>query len=153
MPSGNLSNHEHTDAGSMTLADLLAEGERDQTVVYLGDVAFCHDQSSLTALAARGLPLTIVVTDNDGGGIFSFLPQATTLPSEQFEQLFGTPHGTDLLSLAAAHGLPGITVTTADELRAAVADPAVAVVRVVTDRAENVRVHDHLNAAVAEAFK
>jgi len=121
------------------------------TVVYLGDVAFCHDQSSLTALAGRKLPITIVVTDNDGGGIFSFLPQATTLSGEQFEQLFGTPHGTDLLALAAAHGLSGVTVTTADELRAAVANPAVAVVRVVTDRAENVRVHGQLNAAVADA--
>ena len=128
----------------------LATGQA--TVVYLGDVAFCHDQSSLTALAGRGVPITIVVTDNDGGGIFSFLPQATILPSERFEQLFGTPHGTDLLALAAAHGLDGVTVTTADELRAAVKNPEVAVVRVVTDRAENVRVHDRLNAAVAAAL-
>ncbi len=122
------------------------------TVVYLGDVAFCHDQSSLTALAGRGLPLTIVVTDNDGGGIFSFLPQAATLSSERFEQLFGTPHGTDLIALAAAHGLAGVTVSTADELRTALADSAISVVRVVTDRAENVRVHDRLHAAVAAAL-
>jgi len=128
----------------------LATGEA--TVVYVGDVAFCHDQSSLTALAGRGLPLTIVVTDNDGGGIFSFLPQATTLPAERFEQLFGTPHGTDLIALAAAHGLAGVTVSNADELRAAVANPAVSVVRVVTDRAENVRVHARLHAAVAAAL-
>ena len=45
------------------------------------------------------------MVDNDGGGIFSFLPQATRLPSERFEQLFGTPHGTDVVALAAAHGL------------------------------------------------
>jgi 2-succinyl-5-enolpyruvyl-6-hydroxy-3-cyclohexene-1-carboxylate synthase len=128
----------------------LATGE--PTIVYLGDVAFCHDQSSLTALSGRGLPLTIVVTDNDGGGIFSFLPQAGALPHERFEQLFGTPHGTDLLALAAAHGLNGVTVTTAAELGVAVANPAVAVVRVATDRIENVRVHDQLNAAVAQAL-
>ena len=125
----------------------LATGQA--TVVYLGDVAFCHDQSSLTALAARRLPLTIVVTDNDGGGIFSFLPQAATLSAERFEQLFGTPHGTDLLALAAAHGLAGVTVSTDEELKAAVANAAVSVVRVVTDRAENVRVHEHLHATVA----
>ncbi len=128
----------------------VATGEA--TIVYLGDVAFCHDQSSLTALATRGLSLTIVVTDNDGGGIFSFLPQATTLPTERFEQLFGTPHGTDLVALAGAHGLAGVTVTSADQLRAALADPAVSVVRVVTDRAENVWVHDCLHAAVAAAL-
>ena len=129
----------------------VATGEA--TVVYLGDVAFCHDQSSLTGLAGRALPLTIVVTDNDGGGIFSFLPQATTLSGEQFEQLFGTPHGTDLLALAAAHGLVGVTVSTEAELRAALTDPAVSVARVVTDRAENVRVHDQLHAAVAAALR
>ena len=129
----------------------LATGEA--TVVYLGDVAFCHDQSSLTALAGRKLPITIVVTDNDGGGIFSFLPQATTLPPARFEQLFGTPHGTDLIALAAAHGLGGLTVTTADDLRAAVANSSITVVRVVSERAENVTVHDRLNAAVAAALE
>ena len=131
----------------------VATATGEATVVYLGDVAFVHDQSSLTALVGRRLPLTIVVTDNDGGGIFSFLPQAATLGHERFEQLFGTPHGTDLLALAAAHGLAGVTVTTADELRAALADPAIAVVRVVTDRAENVRIHDSLHAAVAAAIR
>ncbi len=148
----------HSNRGANGIDGVIATGigvalaTGDATVVYVGDVAFCHDQSSLTALAGRRLTLTIVVTDNDGGGIFSFLPQATTLPAERFEQLFGTPHGTDLIALAGAHGLAGVTVFTADELRAAVADPAVAVVRVVTDRAENVRVHDRLHAAVAAAL-
>jgi 2-succinyl-5-enolpyruvyl-6-hydroxy-3-cyclohexene-1-carboxylate synthase len=128
----------------------LATGER--TVVHIGDVAFCHDQSSLTALAARGLPLTIVVTDNDGGAIFSFLPQATQLPAERFEQLFGTPHGTDLVALAAAHGLGAITVESIAQLRGAVYDDAVTVVRVATTRSSNVDVHNRLNAAVASVL-
>ena len=93
-----------------------------------------------------------VVTDNDGGGIFSFLPQAAALPPARFEQLFGTPHGTDLVALAQAHGLAARTVSTAAALAAAVADPGVVVVRVATDRAENVRVHDLLHAAVATAL-
>ena len=75
--------------GVIATAIGVAVGSGKPTVVLLGDVAFCHDQSSLTALAARLLPLTIVVVDNDGGGIFSFLPQSSTLPREQFEQLFG----------------------------------------------------------------
>ena len=122
------------------------------TVVLLGDVAFCHDQSSLTALAGRGLPLTIVVTDNDGGGIFSFLPQATALAPDRFEQLFGTPHGTDVVALAAAHGLGAVTVATAEELATSLADPAIAVVRVATDRAHNVEVHARMHVAVAAAL-
>lgn len=122
------------------------------TVVHLGDIAFCHDQSSLTALAGRGLPLTIVVTDNDGGAIFSFLPQATSLSADRFEQLFGTPHGTDVVALAAAHGLGACSVTSATELLAAVADPSITVVRVPSERAGNVAVHDQLHAAVAAAL-
>ncbi len=127
----------------------VAIGSGEATVVLLGDIAFCHDQSSLTALAARRLPLTIVVVDNDGGGIFSFLPQATTLPPERFEQLFGTPHGTDIVAVARAHGLAAQTATTTTELLAALSDDTVAVVRVPSDRKRNVEVHDALNAAVA----
>lgn len=130
----------------------VAVATRQPTIVHLGDVAFCHDQSSLTALAARGLPLTIVVSDNDGGGIFSFLPQAKALPGDRFEQLFGTPHGTDVVALAAAHGLGARTVTTQDELLTALADPAIQVVRVASDRAGNVAAHDRLHAAVAAAL-
>ena len=130
----------------------VALGSGRPTVVHLGDVAFCHDQSSLTALGARGLLLTIVVSDNDGGGIFSFLPQASVLPVERFEQLFGTPHGTDVLALAAAHGLAGCTVADLAGLEAAVADPAITVVRVVSQRAANVTTHDRLHAAVADAL-
>ncbi len=86
------------------------------TTVLLGDVALCHDASALTALAARPVDLKIVVIDNDGGGIFSFLGQHDQLASERFEQLFGTPHGTDLVALAAAHRIPATTVETTAEL-------------------------------------
>lgn len=119
------------------------------TVAFLGDIAFVHDSNALVALRARAADLRIVVVDNGGGGIFSFLPQATALAPERFEQLFGTPHGTDIEALAAAHGIPARTVTTTDELAAAVTTPGPSVTRVVSDRAENVRVHDRLHAAVA----
>ena len=122
------------------------------TVLLIGEVALCHDQSSLTALRQRGLRLTIVVVDNDGGGIFSFLPQASTLAAERFEQLFGTPHGTDVAMLAAAHGLTAVDVATVGALRSAVADPAVQVVRVRSERARNVADHDALHRAVGAAL-
>lgn len=122
------------------------------TVVHIGDVALLHDQSALTALATRRLPLTIVATDNDGGAIFSFLPQATQLPADRFEQLFGTPHGTDLVALARAHGLGAVDVSDEAGLRAAVDDPQITLVRVRTTRADNVAVHARLNAAVAGAI-
>ncbi|MEI7546875.1 MAG: 2-succinyl-5-enolpyruvyl-6-hydroxy-3-cyclohexene-1-carboxylic-acid synthase [Actinomycetota bacterium] len=148
----------HSNRGANGIDGVIATGigvalaTRRPTVVHLGDVAFCHDQSSLTALAARQLPMTIVVSDNDGGGIFSFLPQAAALPVERFEQLFGTPHGTDIVALAAAHGLGACTVTSHDDLVAALADPAIQVVRVQSDRAANVKVHAVLHEAVAAAL-
>ena len=138
--------------GVIATAIGVAVGSGQPTVALLGDVAFCHDQSSLTALAARRLPLTLVVVDNDGGGIFSFLPQATTLDAARFEQLFGTPHGTDIVGVAVAHGLGARTVTTADELVAALADGSITVVRVRSDRAANVLAHQRLNTAVTEAL-
>jgi 2-succinyl-5-enolpyruvyl-6-hydroxy-3-cyclohexene-1-carboxylate synthase len=130
----------------------VAIGSDEPTVVLLGDVAFCHDQSSLTGLAARQLPLTIVVIDNDGGGIFSFLPQRTALSTERFEQLFGTPHGTDIVGVARAHGLGARTVDNHDDLLSALTDREATVVRVVSDRDRNVAEHDALHAAVAAAL-
>ena len=78
------------------------------TLLLTGDVSFLHDLGALVgARLRRGL--TIVVVDNDGGGIFSFLAQATAerpvsgLP-ERFEQLFGTPHGVPIASVGVALG-------------------------------------------------
>jgi 2-succinyl-5-enolpyruvyl-6-hydroxy-3-cyclohexene-1-carboxylate synthase len=107
----------------------------------------------LTALRHRHADLRIVVVDNDGGGIFSFLPQATALPAERFEQLFGTPHGTDLVALARAHGIDATSVTTAGELVARLGSAGPSVTRIATDRAANVAIHETINAAVAEAMK
>lgn len=119
------------------------------TVVLVGDIAFVHDSNALVALRQRDADLRIVVIDNGGGGIFSFLPQASELSRERFEQLFGTPHGTDVEALARAHGIEARTVSNGHELVAAVKMPGPSVTRVVTDRAENVKVHDLLNEAVA----
>lgn len=121
------------------------------TVVVVGDIAFAHDSNALLGLAARGVDLRIVVIDNGGGGIFSFLPQAELLAPDRFEQLFGTPHGTDIVALAAAHGVHARTVDTLGDVNIAVQTAGPSVTRVVTDRAENVRHHDLLNAAVAAA--
>lgn len=120
-------------------------------VVLVGDIAFAHDSNALLGLAARQLDLRVVVIDNGGGGIFSFLPQAAQLDPARFEQLFGTPHGTDIELLASAHGIAARTVSTLDDLAVAVGTPGPSVTRVVTDRADNVRHHDLIHAAVRSA--
>jgi 2-succinyl-5-enolpyruvyl-6-hydroxy-3-cyclohexene-1-carboxylate synthase len=123
------------------------------TVALVGDIAFVHDSAALTALTRREADLRIVVVDNDGGGIFSFLPQSSALPASRFEQLFGTPHGSDLIALARAHGLDATTVVTAAELADRLAINGPSVTRVETHRATNVSIHAALNAAVARAIR
>jgi 2-succinyl-5-enolpyruvyl-6-hydroxy-3-cyclohexene-1-carboxylate synthase len=122
------------------------------TIAVVGDIAFLHDGGALTALQARRADLRIVVIDNDGGGIFSFLPQAGELAESRFEQLFGTPHGTDVVALARAHHLDAATVTRPAELADRLALPGPTVTRIATDRWDNVRLHKDLNAAVATAL-
>jgi 2-succinyl-5-enolpyruvyl-6-hydroxy-3-cyclohexene-1-carboxylate synthase len=124
------------------------------TVALVGDVCFLHDSNGLLGVTRRGLDAVFVVVDNNGGGIFSFLPQAG-LPAH-FEELFGTPHDVDIAALGALHGVPLVDVTRADELGDAV-DEAVAaggvrVVRVRTRRDDNVERHDVVLQAVRDAF-
>ena len=123
------------------------------TAVLIGDIAFVHDSNALAGLAHRGADLRIIVVDNNGGGIFSFLPQAAKLPREQFEQLFGTPLTTDVVALAAAHGIEARTVSTVDELREQIAQQGPWMVRVASSRERNVEVHHMLHAAVSKALR
>ncbi len=123
------------------------------TFVLLGDLAFVHDSNALTALEGRAVDLRIVVVDNDGGGIFSFLPQATALPEDRFESLFGTPLGVDVVALATAYGLEARTVQAVDELVDQLARPGPWVCCVPTDRRHNVEVHATLHAAVVASLE
>ena len=123
------------------------------TAMLIGDVALLHDSNGLLGAEERGIDLVVVVLHNDGGGIFSFLPQAAVVDEPVFERLYGTPHGVDLVALAAAYGVPARVV---DDVPTAVHDAVAAggvhVLVVRTDRRENVELHRRLNAAVAEAL-
>ena len=130
--------------GVVSTAVGVALARRGPTAVLIGDVALLHDTNAMLGATARDIDLAIVVVDNDGGGIFSFLPQATELPAETFERLFGTPHGVDLAALAAVHGIR--------EVGSVGEGNGVRLVRVRTDRAENVRAHDAINRAVTDAL-
>ena len=127
----------------------------DEPVAALcGDLALLHDASSLLGAAGRPRGAVLVVCDNDGGGIFSFLPQAE-LPGDLFEPLFGTPHGLDLTALAAAARVPARVVEKAADLvpalEAALAGGGTELVLVRSDRAANLARHRALAEAVAVA--
>jgi 2-succinyl-5-enolpyruvyl-6-hydroxy-3-cyclohexene-1-carboxylate synthase len=117
------------------------------TVCLIGDVAFLHDSSTLIALQRRTADLTIVVTNNDGGGIFSFLPQHRLLDTADYEALFGTPHGTDLAALVGSHGL-----AVEDFVDPLPVPSSVRVFLASTDRQSNLDHHGQMHHAVAEAL-
>jgi 2-succinyl-5-enolpyruvyl-6-hydroxy-3-cyclohexene-1-carboxylate synthase len=143
--------------GVVSTAVGVAIGTGDAVTVLVGDIAFLHDSNAMLGLADRAVDLTIVVVDNRGGGIFSFLPQASDLDPATFERLFGTPHDVDLAMLAAAHGVPTLRVHEPDGLVTALEVAASArgthVVLAPTDRRANVAVHDAVHAAVAVAME
>jgi 2-succinyl-5-enolpyruvyl-6-hydroxy-3-cyclohexene-1-carboxylate synthase len=83
--------------------------KRECTYAVVGDLSFLHD---LTALVNQeNIKLKVIVINNDGGGIFSTLPQAGVAG---FEKIFGTPHGQDIFQIANAFKLP---VTEIDDLK------------------------------------
>jgi 2-succinyl-5-enolpyruvyl-6-hydroxy-3-cyclohexene-1-carboxylate synthase len=125
-----------------------------RTLALLGDLTFLHDVSGLVNLPE--VPCTFVVVDNDGGGIFSFLPQATALRADVFEPLFATPPTSDVGAVARGFGLPVEEVTKLSDLEPALASApaAPALIRVrVPSRAHNVAVHDEINQAVRLALR
>ncbi|MFL6188112.1 MAG: 2-succinyl-5-enolpyruvyl-6-hydroxy-3-cyclohexene-1-carboxylic-acid synthase [Actinomycetes bacterium] len=127
----------------------------DEPVAALcGDLTLLHDASSLLGAAGRPRGAVLAVCDNDGGGIFSFLPQAR-LPAELFEPLFGTPHGLDLAALATAARVPWRVVEKAADLvpalDAALAGGGTQLVLVRGDRAANLARHRALTEAVTAA--
>ena len=112
----------------------------------LGDLALLHDAPGLMLGSREPRPnLCIVVVNNDGGGIFSTLEQAAF--ADSFERVFGTPHGADLLALAASAGLPYIRLAHQTDLRAAIAGSGLRLVEVGTNRADGAK----LRAAITQA--
>jgi 2-succinyl-5-enolpyruvyl-6-hydroxy-3-cyclohexene-1-carboxylate synthase len=122
-------------------------------VLVVGDVSLCHDLNGLLAAKRFGLSALVVLLHNDGGGIFSFLPQAEW--GEAFEELFGTPHGLEFRPAVEMFGGRHRQVQDWAEFRAAVreglAEGGLQVVEVRTDRARNVALHREVWAAVEQA--
>nr|MBA3327057.1 2-succinyl-5-enolpyruvyl-6-hydroxy-3-cyclohexene-1-carboxylic-acid synthase [Solirubrobacterales bacterium] len=120
-------------------------------VLLIGDVALAHDIGGLLAARRLGLALTIVLLNNDGGGIFEFLP--VSCERDAFEEHVATPHGLDFTHAAALYGCAYVRPDTLDGLRAAL-DAAitrddVTLIEVRTDRAENLALHRRVNDEVA----
>jgi 2-succinyl-5-enolpyruvyl-6-hydroxy-3-cyclohexene-1-carboxylate synthase len=145
---------------STALGVALAGADRGPTAVLVGDLAFLHDVSALVGPDSVRPPLTVVVADNGGGGIFSFLPQAAAVDPAVFARLFGTAQGHDIGAVAAGLGwrvetVDGTASGRLDGLEAAVGRclPVGGVVHVrLPGTDENVGLHRRAYEAVAAAL-
>ncbi len=126
-----------------------------EVVLVLGDVTLAHDIGGLLAARRLGLKLTIVLLNNDGGGIFNFLPVASQ--GAPFEQHIATPTGLDFAHAAALYGCQHARVATLDELAGALANALAGsdttIIEARTDRLANRRLHADVEAAAVAALR
>jgi 2-succinyl-5-enolpyruvyl-6-hydroxy-3-cyclohexene-1-carboxylate synthase len=139
---------------SSALGAAAADDRSGPLVLLIGDLALYHDMNGLLAAKTYGIDATIVILNNDGGGIFSFLPQAQ-LP-DHFEKLFGTPHGLHFEDVASIYGATYERAHDSASIRRGVADGisrgGLHLVEVRTERARNVELHREAWEAVASAL-
>jgi 2-succinyl-5-enolpyruvyl-6-hydroxy-3-cyclohexene-1-carboxylate synthase len=120
------------------------------TTIVTGDLGLLHDIGGLAALRDVSTPVRVLVINNDGGGIFGFLPQAGTMEKDEFEALLGTPRKVDVAAAAALFDLPFTRIESLTQLPEALGDTGLLELEV--DRDLNVETHRRLAEAVAAAI-
>ena len=142
--------------GTLSTALGTAAGCGTPCAALVGDLALLHDWSGVLVARSSELDATIVVVDNDGGGIFEFLPIASSAPRAIFERHLATPHGVDLCSALAGFGLECTQAREPGALRDSIRDslgrPGVQFVLVRSDRRANAELHRKLYEQVAAAL-
>ncbi|MDX1546597.1 MAG: 2-succinyl-5-enolpyruvyl-6-hydroxy-3-cyclohexene-1-carboxylic-acid synthase [Rhodothermales bacterium] len=137
--------------GLVATAAGFCEGRGAPATLLTGDLALLHDLNSLALLRER--PVTVVAINNDGGGIFHFLPIARH--EALFEPYFGTPHGLGFAHAAEMFGLPYARPATPAAFTAAYEAArqrdGASLIEVRTERAANAALHRRLLATAAAA--
>jgi 2-succinyl-5-enolpyruvyl-6-hydroxy-3-cyclohexene-1-carboxylate synthase len=133
-------------------AALAHEGAHDgRTVALIGDLTFVHDSSGLLIGPTEPTPrrLTIVVSNDNGGGIFELLEQGDPRFSDVSSRIFGTPHDVDVGALCRAYHVESRQIEV-DQLSAALDEPAAGmrVLEVKADRSSLRQLHAAIKAAL-----
>ena len=138
------------------VSTVLGAAAKSTAIGLIGDITMLHDVSGLVdGVGEYGGTCVLVVVDNDGGGIFSFLAQVTAFEPVDFERYFGTPRTHDLAAIVRAFGHQSLVVTRRAELKQAIdtglsSAGLTVVVAKVPDRDENVLLHERWNATVRD---
>jgi 2-succinyl-5-enolpyruvyl-6-hydroxy-3-cyclohexene-1-carboxylate synthase len=126
-------------------------------VLVVGDLSFYHDLNGLLAAMSYRIPATIVVLNNNGGGIFSFLPQAQQVDAQAFEILFGTPTNLDFSNAARLYGChfarPLTWSAFRSDVREAITRTETSVIEFITERCRNLELHREVASAVINALR
>ena len=129
--------------GSIATAAGAALGGKQACTVLLGDLSLLHDLNSLALVKQVKTSFVVIVVNNDGGGIFSFLPIAGF--TDVFESYFGTPHGLQFNEAAKMFGARYHKPETIEEFRSkyanAIKQSGFTLIEICTNRQENYQIH------------
>jgi 2-succinyl-5-enolpyruvyl-6-hydroxy-3-cyclohexene-1-carboxylate synthase len=140
--------------GAIASATGFAVGLQAPVTVIVGDLSSLHDLNSFALLQQASLPVIVVIINNDGGGIFSFLPISES--TQIFDTYFGTPHGLEFQYAAAMFKLdyyhPHNSDALIDAYQQALTNHRSAIIEVTTDRTANLQLHQALNLEIQQQF-
>lgn len=141
--------------GNIATAAGMAWASNTRTIAYIGDMTALHDINSLALLTKTSTPVVVVIVNNKGGGIFSFLPIARN--TELLDTYFTNPHDFQFDKAAAFFGLPYYRATSCTELQESLHQSlhagTSAVIEVAVDREVNMKAHAELAAAVTDRLQ
>jgi 2-succinyl-5-enolpyruvyl-6-hydroxy-3-cyclohexene-1-carboxylate synthase len=140
--------------GNIATAAGVAAGLKRPILALIGDLACLYDLNALALLHSLDTPVVLCVVNNQGGGIFSFLPIAEQKTT--FERFVAAAHPWNFEHAAALFHLPYLHPTTPEALQSHVhkltTHPTSCLIEITTDRQENVRVHESLLKEVCSSF-
>lgn len=141
--------------GTIATAVGFADGLQMPVTLIIGDLAALHDLNSLSMAAGAEYPVNIVVLNNDGGGIFSFLPIAEQ--ETYFEKCFGTPHGFNFQNAAEMFGIkyhnPHSTKDLGVVYRHSLKSNRPSIIELNCDRRQNLHEHRRLWKAIEKRIE
>ncbi len=140
--------------GVVSTAFGIQEARKRPAWLLIGDLSFLHDVNGLIVSRFHETDITIVIMNNDGGGIFSYLPQANSGP--HFEKLFGTPTGLTFEHIAAMYDAQYQSINNIEDFKVELEkkkEKNIRIIEVFTDRAANVKAHRELWSEIVERLE
>ncbi|WP_226670282.1 2-succinyl-5-enolpyruvyl-6-hydroxy-3-cyclohexene-1-carboxylic-acid synthase [Metabacillus litoralis] len=141
--------------GVISTALGISADQSKPTFLLIGDLSFYHDLNGLLAAKMNKLNLTIILVNNDGGGIFSFLPQSSE--EKHFERLYGTPTELDYSKVVDMYGGDFKKINSWEEFQSYFeqtwSNKGLKVLEVQTNRNTRVKVHRELLDHVSQEIR